>query len=250
MLLQLILQALLTDIHHKDYKYLILAAYRVPKTCLQAINTVEEKLRIVDEEFAPDDLMEEGDHPICPERDDEDQGLHVHVEGDEVRLHPEEPEAPPKVDKMEELDEKVQELQKPVEMVTIYLARPMRRRTGQAALPAIQQLVLQLSRAGLPVRTLHSDWAREFGTLQLRTWLTQQQTAKTKTSGGEPAGNSSAELGVKWFESRTRALLRTLGAPPRNWPCGDEHCRTPLYTEAIKRRLARRSGTRPRTSKG
>ena len=65
------------DIHHKDYKYLMVAAYRVPKACLQAINTeeIEEALRVVDEDLVPDDLMEEDDRSVCPERDEEDRGL-------------------------------------------------------------------------------------------------------------------------------------------------------------------------------
>ena len=108
----------------------------------------------------------------------------------------------------ETMDEAVKELSKPVEMVTIYLSRPLRRRTGAAVLKAVQEVCLQLDRNGTPVRNIHTDRAREFGTAQMKAWLAHQQITRTTTSGSEPAGNATAERGVRWYKARARALLR------------------------------------------
>ena len=56
----------------------------------------------------------------------------------------------------ETMDEAVGDLMKPVEMVTIYLSRPLRRRTGAAVLTAIQEICLQLDCNGTPVRNIRA----------------------------------------------------------------------------------------------
>ena len=76
-----------------------------------------------------------------------------------LRELPHEPERQRQDKDKESLDNVIDELTKPVEMITIYLSRPIRRRTGQAALLAVQELVSQLTRAGLPVQGLHSGSA-------------------------------------------------------------------------------------------
>ena len=255
------------DLHHKDYKYLMVAAYRKPRSLLQTINAdaLDKELEIMEPVPEEEDLVDTslvrgeepeppeepvgGDHvdedlpnleelfgpePIKAEEEGESDGMSIHGPeqsgGDEAPIgSPHLPDGEVK----ETLEEKIAELQKPVEMVTIFLARPMRRRTGQAALLAVQELVLQLTRAGLPVQTIHSDRAREFGTNQMKSWMADRQIFQTKTSGGEPAGNSAAERGVKWFKSRTRTLLRTSGAAPGEWPMAAAHAAASLWRKAF-----------------
>ncbi|CAE7830743.1 TY5A [Symbiodinium sp. CCMP2592] len=55
----------------------------------------------------------------------------------------------------------------------------------------------------------------------------------TKTAGGDPAGNSTAELGVKWAKARVRSLLRSAGAPPEDWPMAMDHAASSLWSKAF-----------------
>ena len=259
----------------------MVAAYRMPKSCLQMIAAKDyDKEILVEDEEGDDDLMEGA--PTTPDvavHDVREQEEAAPEEEGDINLealfedvlnedtHPESPEEEQeggfptgKEERVDDLDTKVAELSQPPEMATIYLSRPMRRRTGQAALVAIQELVLQLRRAGLPVNNLHSDRAREFGTAQLRGWLSDQQISQTKTSGGEPAaaGNATAELGVKWYKSRTRApseppghlqwIGRWLQLMHRHH-CGRRPFLAHHYTEEEWRLLARSYGTRQKATK-
>ena len=124
-------------------------------------------------------------------------------------------------------------MKEPVEFATIYIARPLRRRTGPVTLTAVQDMVLQLRKAGLPVRNVHSDRAREFHTVQFRSWLAERQISQTRTSGADPAGNSTAENGVKWFKSRTRALLKGAEAFPSERPMAALHAAARLWRQAF-----------------
>ena len=118
-------------------------------------------------------------------------------------------------------------------MTTIYVCRPLRRRTGPAVLTAWQELVLQMSKVNVPINAIHSDRAREFKTAQLRTWLADQQISHTRTSGSEAAGNSTAQPGVKWLKARTRALLKAAEAAPTDWPMAAAHAAFSLWKKAF-----------------
>ena len=131
------------------------------------------------------------------------------------------------------MEEALEDLTKPVEMTTVYLSRPLRRRTGAAVLTAIQELCLQLDRQGLPVYNIHTDRAREFGTAQLKAWLANQQITRTTTSGAEPAGNATAERGVRWYKARARALLKAANASPSDWPMAAAHASAMLWKRAF-----------------
>ena len=195
---------------------------------------LKEATQLLEEDGDPaDDLFQE--EPESPKRSKDPEEWEEgppEDHDDEGDPGPKEGEDKKDADKPD-LEKKVEELQEQGEYVTIYVARPMRRRTGPATLTAVQDIVLQLRKAGLPVRNIHSDRAREFRTVQFRTWLSEQQISQTRTSGGDPAGNSTAEIGVKWFKGRTRALLKGASAPPTEWPLAAQHAVARLWRQAF-----------------
>ena len=131
------------------------------------------------------------------------------------------------------LESEVEELTKPIEMKTIYITRPLRRTTTAAALTASKEIVLQLRQAGLHVERVHTDRAREFNSQHYKAWLAEANLRQSRTAGGDPAGNSTAELGVKWAKARIRALLRSGGAEAREWPMAANHASTSLWSKAF-----------------
>ena len=100
-------------------------------------------------------------------------------------------------------------------------------------LTAIQEICLQLARNGTPVQNIHTDRAREFSTAQMKAWLAHQQITRTTTSGAEPAGNATAERGIRWYKSRARALLKASNASPMDWPMAASHVSAALWKRAF-----------------
>ena len=236
------------DLDHTDYRYLLVGAYRFPfpKSFLsqQQAEELMEALHVPEDDgdHLDDPFQEEPESPKVAKDPEEWEAEPLEVpegeaesfevpegEADALENHHEEKKGPDDSG----LEKDVEALKIPVEFTTIYIARPLRRRTGPATLTATQELVLQLRRAGLPVRNVHSDRAREFHTVQFRTWLAEQQIGQTRTSGGDPAGNSTAENGVKWFKSRTRALLKGAEAAPAEWPMAAQHAAARLWRQAF-----------------
>ena len=232
------------DMDYRDYRYLLVAAFRFPRGLLHVPKPEDyDTLLDVPEEREDEeddmnlaglfDFEEERKKPEVMVREEE-----ADLEDEPVPLPEERPEkhAPVEEEKAfgpETMDEAVKELSKPVEMVTIYLSRPLRRRTGAAVLTAVQEICLQLDRNGTPVRNIHTDRAREFGTAQMKAWLAHQQITRTTTSGSEPAGNATAERGVRWYKARARALLRAAGAGPADWPMATNHASATLWRKAF-----------------
>ena len=242
------------DMDFGDHRYLLVGAVRFPKSFLQAVDAglYDKELLIPDVEEVAKDQEEPGDVPphLSVGKDDgtpewselfgdpvpepmptSDPEFWSEAE-DEVAAVEEEKDAP-EAREIDDLEPKIEELKKPVEMTTIYVCRPLRRRTGPAVLTALQELVLQMSKVNVPINAIHSDRAREFKTAQLRTWLADQQISHTRTSGSETAGNSTAELGVKWFKARTRALLKAAEAAPTDWPMAAAHAAFGLWKKAF-----------------
>ena len=131
------------------------------------------------------------------------------------------------------LDEAVEELQEPPECATLYLTRTMRRRTKGEALRAAREIVLQLKASGLHVSTVHTDRAREFSSLVFKEWLAESRLLHTRTSGGEPAGNSTAELGVRWAKNRVRALMKAAKAEAKDWPLAITQASSTAWAKAF-----------------
>ena len=82
-----------------------------------------------------------------------------------------------------------------------------------------------------PLDHIHSDRAREFQTRALRTWAAEHGIYHTRSSGSEPAGDSTAELGVRWAKARNRALLTNV--PAREWPLAAQRAAYRLREERM-----------------
>eukprot|EP00439_Symbiodinium_sp_Y106_P051854 s4000_g6.t3 len=184
-----------------------------------AIPEVDRELYVPDEEEA---VIEEGSDPLALDEGEEE--VPVDAKGEES--------GESDVDKTK-LEDEVEELTKPIEMKTIYITRPLRRRTTTAALMASKEIILQLRQSGLHVERVHTDRAREFNSQQYKAWLAESSLRQSRTAGGDPAGNSTAELGVKWAKGRIRALLRSGGASAKDWPMAASHASTSLWSKAF-----------------
>ncbi|CAE7383374.1 RE1, partial [Symbiodinium sp. KB8] len=208
------------DMEFDDYKYILVASYRCPKDYMaaKAIPDLDAELYVpdTDEDEQPDDEVLQSEDEL-PQPDQEGSGIEEELEA----------YGPPTV------DEVVEELQEPIETKTIYLARPMRRRTTSATLLAAKEMMVQLRQNGLYVNAIHTDRAREFGSRNFKAWIGECGVRHTRTAGGDPAGNSTAELGVKWLKSRVRALLRSGGAGATEWPMAVNHAVMGLWSKAF-----------------
>ncbi|CAE7753847.1 RE1 [Symbiodinium sp. CCMP2592] len=203
------------DMDFDDYKYIMVAAYRCPRQYLSsmALTELERELYVPSE----DEEVPEGEDPLVLGEDDE-----------------KDPEAEESsTEEAEKLESEVEELTKKVDYATIYVTRCLRRRTGPAVLQAAKEILLQLRQTGLHVAHVHTDRAREFRTKMFKTWVNDEKLRHTKTAGGDPAGNSTAELGVKWAKARVRSLLRSAGAPPEDWPMAMDHAASSLWSKAF-----------------
>ena len=115
----------------------------------------------------------------------------------------------------------------------MYLTRPLRRRTKSEVLRASKEILLQLKQTGLYVATVHTDRAREFSSMVYKEWLADCGLRHSRTAGGDPAGNSTAELGVKWAKSRVRALLRAASAEARDRPMAIQQATSSAWAKAF-----------------
>ena len=186
--------------------------------------------------------------PDVPEHPEPVEGSE-HEEGDpsELEESPEEHTAAPSLSEAEDLDlpelddgrgvgsveglvserdafvKEVKDLQRPVEMKTVVVARAMASRKKQEVLLHIQEMVIELRRHGLVVSQVHSDRARELLSGPVRKWLAAEGIDRSTTTGIEPAANGAAESAVKWIKGRIRALLFSSAAPVKHWPSAAQH---------------------------
>ena len=103
--------------------------------------------------------------------------------------------------------EELQELAKPLEFVSIYVARPLRSRKKAEALKAVQELYIQLRSAGFPLARLHMDRAREYQSSALEHWAAARDIELSRTQGDDPSQNGTAERAVGYVKMRMRVLL-------------------------------------------
>ena len=211
------------DMEHDDYKYLMVAAYRCPREYLSTKAAKELEMDL----YVPDDpSVPEGEDPleVVPQPSGGEDSA---VSGEEEECEERKPLGP------ETLDDAVEGLLQPGEWTTIYITRPLRGRTNHYVAQAAKEIHLQLKQTGLHVDMVHTDRAREFKAKAFKDWTTEAQLRHTKTAGGDPAGNSSAELGIKWAKARVRALLAAAKAPPKDWPMATQHASADLWAKAF-----------------
>ena len=151
----------------RDYRYLMVGAVRFPKSFLQVLDSVsydkellttevDEGLKDQEEPVEDKVLQSSGECDNLPEwrdlfgdtddpplaRDDPEFWSEV---DDEAQVSMEVEGHEPPVGKAsksgdgekDDMDKKVEELKRPVEMTTVYICRPLRRRTGPAVLTAL-----------------------------------------------------------------------------------------------------------------
>ncbi|CAE7446981.1 RE1 [Symbiodinium sp. CCMP2592] len=203
------------DLDHEDYRYIMVAAYRCPKSYMSAKAIPE-----CDQDFyVPDEPEGDVDDPMALEDEPVSDGEGTPDAGDESGED-------------SKFEEEVDKLAAPEEHSTIYITRSLRRRTGPHALQAAKEILLQLRQCGLHVEAIHTDRAREFKTAAFRTWTADEKLRHTRTAEADPAANSTAEVGVKWAKGRVRALIKRAGAGAQDWPMAISHASASLWAKA------------------
>ena len=201
-----------------DYKYVMVAAYRCPREYMSAMSIpeVDRELYVPSDEEEDDELFVAEDKEIdsSPSGEESDEKV---IDGATVPT----------------LDDEVEELQKPVDLTTIYVTRPLTGRKSSEVLLAARDILLQLRQTGLYVSTIHTDRAREFSSKIFQAWTKENQLKHTRTAGGDPAGNSTAELGIKWAKNRIRSLLKGAKASECEWPMAISHASASLRGKAF-----------------
>ncbi|CAE7806981.1 unnamed protein product [Symbiodinium sp. CCMP2592] len=186
------------------YKYLLVGCYRHPKL----LGTTPE------EEPAKGPSAAE----VVPRPDDGEDWLGEDLEAaeEEVPLVAEEPEGgvgyvepgPPDDDPGSDGEiEALKELAKPLEFVSVYVAKPMRSRKKAETLKAIQELYIQLRSAGFPLGRIHMDRAREYQSSAFEHWAAARDIELSRTQGDDPSQNGTAERAVGYVKMRMRVLL-------------------------------------------
>ncbi|CAE7422957.1 GIP [Symbiodinium sp. CCMP2592] len=208
---------------HEDYKYIMVAAYRCPREYMSA-KAIEE----LDKEFyVPDDPLEfDGEDPmeVLHDRGNAQRSSDSEKDEEEEESLPLGPET---------LDDAVEGLSQSEKWATMYVTRPLRGRTNHYVVQAAKEILLQLKQTGLHVETIHTDRAREFKAKAFKEWTVDSKLRHTKTTGADPSGNSSAELGIKWAKARVRALLGAAKASPRDWPMAMQHAAATAWAKAF-----------------
>ena len=218
------------DFDESRYRYLLVGAYRFPVQFFKDPSVKDDEV--------PEDKPLEGDGVSGPdpfELEADDWQDPEYIPDFEEEVAHEEPQeesgdAEPSEER-DELEEKVKELTKPLELRTLYMVQPLLSRKGPEVLQAVQQFKVQLGRRRLPLHVVHSDRAKEFQTRAMKAWMADQGIHHSRSSGSEPAGNSTAELGVRWVKARTRALLTDVHA--KEWPLAAQHAAQKQWNEKL-----------------
>ena len=174
----------------------VVTSYRHPK--LEGTNPEDKKKPLV----APEEILPRPEDDLDWILEDDDIGGGVGDVG------------PPEPDQEEEdlnpTDKEIEELKelgKPVEFVSIYLARPLRTRKKAKALKATQEMNIQLQSSGFPLNRLHMDRAREFQSGALEHWAAARDVVLSRIQVSDPAQNGTAERAVGYVKIRMRILL-------------------------------------------
>ena len=100
--------------------------------------------------------------------------------------------------------------------VLLRFAVPLRNRQSKSLLSAIQYVVTETNRLGIPIKICHSD--KEGQTEEIQSWLRQNCIVPSNTQGADANSNGLAERLVSWFKARMRLHLTAGKVPVQFWP--------------------------------
>ena len=116
----------------------------------------------------------------------------------------------------DEIDKMVASLRHPVDQVLLRFAVPLRNRQSKSLLSAIQYVVTETNRLGIPIKICHSD--KEGQSEEIQSWLRQNCIVPSNTQGADAKSNGLAERLVSWFKARMRLHLTAGKVPVQFWP--------------------------------
>ena len=249
------------DPNHKDYRYLLVGAYIMPKQANepQVPQANEPQVPQANEPQVPqadEPQVPQADEPQVPQADEpqvpqagglvsmlDDSGLDVCDDGRGVGPVPLEDEQDPMEESLErhvrggveggddlrglsqeEFERIFNEVGAEMEFVTVYLVRPLRTRTSAEVTAATQELILRLKSEGLQVSRVHSDRARELRVEPLRRWLLEHGVLVTYTEG----------LAVKWTKSSVKRLLSAAKLGNENWAVAANYATQEQFERVLK----------------
>ena len=235
------------DPNHKDYRYLLVGAYIMPKQSdePQVPQADEPQVPQADEPQVPQaggliDMFDDLGLDVC----DDDRGVGPVLLDDEPDPMEESPERRERGGvedgdelrglSQEEFERIYREVGTEMEFVTVYLVRPMRTRTSAEVTAAVQELILRLKSEGLHVSRVHSDRARELRVQPLRRWLLEHGILVTYTEGQAPQSNGRAEAAVKWTKSSVKRLLSAAKLGNENWAVAANYATQERFERMLK----------------
>ena len=237
------------------YRYALVAGLRVPCEALpQGKEVRREKGSIVSEGEYP--LITKFPPPVQPTEQKGEQQSQVIEEEDEVRsvaswfdpsdyepdenldpllLEPDAKDEPPlskdeelhdpwedhqAISKLsnEEFDKEIAKMVFSGNNKVLRFVVPMKGRSGAQILPALQEVIAECNRLGFPVKTAHTDRAREAVSKATTDWLQSQLIQPSFTQGDDPKANGLAERLVGWVKTRARLHLSSSGLGLEHWP--------------------------------
>ena len=95
---------------------------------------------------------------------------------------------------------------------------PLKARKGPLILAGLQEVVTECHRLGYPVKTVHTDRAKELMSKATMDWLQSNTIQPSFTQGDDPKSNGLAERLVGWVKARARLHLASSGLGVEQWP--------------------------------
>ena len=138
----------------------------------------------------------------------------------------------PRSGETDDLEPKVEELKKPMKMTTIYVCRPLRRRTNPAVLTALQELVLQMSKVNVPVNAIHSDRAGVQKS-SVADMAGRSTNFPYKNFWIEGSWEFDCGAGGEVVQGSDACLLKAAEAAPTDWPMAAAHAAFGLLRKAF-----------------
>ena len=175
----------------------------------------EEDVKSIQSWFDPSDY-DPDEFPEVPEEPQEEEE-HVPVE-DEISSDPWEDHLGISKLSDEEFDKEIAKIGFSGENRVLRFVVPMKGRKGSQIQPALQEVITECHRLGFPVKSAHTDRAREAVSKGTTDWLQSQLIQPSFTQGDDPKANGLAERLVGWVKTRARLHLSASGLGLEHWP--------------------------------